>query len=93
MYLSKKDAETIWKALNILSPEEFRDRPEEQQLLIIQAELVIFKDVKARRERNKKTLEYINNKRKDNYLYGRSKEEITKHKEALEKRVRKELEK
>ena len=90
MYLSKSDFAKLEAALQLFpTGQDFCLLPQEQRDIIIAAEMVLFKDAKKRKKYNKKQNATIQEKRKENWNYGRSKKEIEKRHQAQEKRANK----
>ena len=79
MFLTKKEFEAIKKALELLPHgEEFERLDGEIQDIIINADATMVNLLKKKEASNKKTAEYIAEKRKINKAYARSKKKKTK---------------
>lgn len=72
MYITNADFAAIEAALRLLpNGKEFRILPEETQKIIIDAEVVMVNLCKKKKRDNKRTAEYIAEKRKGNKEYAR----------------------
>ena len=83
MYLSKDDFEKLEAALRLLpTGQDFCLLPPEHREIIIAADTVLFDAKKLNKQYTKKQIAHINEKRKTNWNYGRSKKQIEAHEQA-----------
>jgi hypothetical protein len=74
VFLTKEEFKAIEKALMLLpNGEEFRKLNKEEQDIIVNANVTMINLLKKRKKNNKKTAEYIAEKRKKDSNYARSK--------------------
>lgn len=72
MFLTKEEFKAIEKALMLLpNGEEFRKLNKEEQDIVVNANVTMINLLKKRKKNNKKTAEYIAEKRKENKNYAR----------------------
>ena len=72
MFITNKDFETIKKALELLPHgEDFNRLSKEKQDIIVNADATMVNLLKKKEKDNKRTAEYVANKRKTNKNYAR----------------------
>ena len=79
MFLTNKDFKAIEKALELLPQgEAFKNLDKESQDIIVNASVTMVSLLKKKEKNNKRTAEYIAEKRKVNKNYARSRREVRK---------------